>query len=142
MTMPPQPPGTARPPADDATVGVLVSRMTEQISQLVREEFRLAQLETTRKAKKLGLGAGLFGGAGLVAVYGVGALVAAAIMGLAAAVPGWLAAVIVAVVLFAIAGLLALVGKKDVQAGAPPVPRDAMHSVRTDIETIKESARR
>jgi Putative Actinobacterial Holin-X, holin superfamily III len=141
MTMPSQTPGTASA-ADDATVGVLVSRLTEQISQLVRDEFRLAQLETTRKAKKLGVGAGLFGGAGLVAVYGLGALVAAAILGLAAAVPGWLAAVIVGVALFAVAGLLALVGKKDVQAGTPPMPRGAMASVRTDIETIKESARR
>jgi hypothetical protein len=141
MTMPSQTPGAASV-ADDATVGVLVSRLTEQVSQLVRDEFRLAQLETTRKAKKLGLGAGLFGGAGLVAVYGLGALVAAAIMGLAAAIPGWLAAVIVGVALLAVAGVLAMVGKRDVQAATPPMPRQAVASVRTDIETIKESARR
>jgi Putative Actinobacterial Holin-X, holin superfamily III len=121
----------------DQSAGELMSRFSKDISTLIRDELRLAQAETTAKAKRLGLGAGLFGGAGLVAVFGIGALVAAAILGLATVVDAWLAAIIVGVALFAVAGLLALVGKKDVQAGSPPVPTEAIDGVKSDIHAIK-----
>jgi Putative Actinobacterial Holin-X, holin superfamily III len=126
----------------DASTGELISRLTEQISTLVRDEARLAQAEVTQKAKRLGLGAGLFGGAGLFAFFGLAVLISAAVLGLAEAVPGWLAAVIVAVVLFAVAGVLALVGKKDVQQGSPPVPTQAIASTKADIATVKKAASR
>jgi hypothetical protein len=135
----------AQPPApgpENASTGQLIGQLTEQISRLVRDEARLAQAEVTQKAKKLGVGAGLFGGAGLVAFFGLAALIAAAVLALALVVPAWLAALIVAVLLFAVAGVLALVGKKDVQKGSPPVPTEAISSIRTDIATVKESARR
>ena len=134
---------TAPPPApEDASTGQLIGQLTEQISRLVRDEARLAQAEVTQKAKRLGVGAGLFGGAGLFAFFGLAVLIAAAVLALALVLPGWLAALIVAVVLFAVAGVLALVGKKDVEKGTPPVPTEAMASTRTDIQTVKESARR
>src|ERR1700709_738305 len=79
----------------DASTGELSSSLTEQLGTLVRDEVRLAQAEVTQKAKRLGIGAGLFGGAGLVALLGVGALVTAAIFGLANVMPGWLAAIVV-----------------------------------------------
>src|SRR5215218_3281995 len=104
----------------DASTGQLISRLTEQISTLVRDEVRLAQVEVTQKAKRLGVGAGLFGGAGLVAILGLNALITAAILGLANVLPGWLAAIIIAVVLFAVAAVLALIGRKDVLQAAPP----------------------
>ena len=131
-----------QPEPENASTGQLISQLTEQISRLVRDEARLAQAEVTQKAKRLGVGAGLFGGAGLVAFFGLAALITAAILALALVLPGWLAALIVAVVLFAVAGVLALVGKKDVQKGSPPVPTEAIASVKTDIATMKESARR
>jgi hypothetical protein len=131
-----------QPVPENASTGQLISQLTEQISRLVRDEARLAQAEVTQKAKKLGVGAGLFGGAGLVAFFGLAALITAAILALALVLPDWLAALIVAVVLFAVAGVLALVGKKDVQKGSPPVPTEAISSVKTDIATVKESARR
>jgi hypothetical protein len=131
-----------QPPPESASTGQLISQLTEQISRLVRDEARLAQAEVTQKAKKLGVGAGLFGGAGLVAFFGLAALITAAILALALVLPDWLAALIVAVVLFAVAGVLALVGRKDVQKGSPPVPTEAISSVKTDIATVKESARR
>jgi hypothetical protein len=131
-----------QPAHENASTGQLISQLTEQISRLVRDEARLAQAEVTQKAKKLGVGAGLFGGAGLVAFFGLAALITAAILALALVLPDWLAALIVAVVLFAVAGVLALVGKKDVQKGSPPVPTEAIASVKTDIATMKESARR
>ena len=131
------------PPApEEASTGQLIGQLTEQISRLVRDEARLAQAEVTQKAKRLGVGAGLFGGAGLFAFFGLAVLIAAAVLALALALPGWLAALIVAVVLFAVAGVLALVGKKDVDKGAPPVPTEAIASTKADIATVKESARR
>src|ERR1700709_5581 len=98
----------------DASTGELISSLTEQLGTLVRDEGRLAQAEVTQKAKRLGIGAGLFGGAGLVALLGLNALITAAILGLASVLPGWLAGILIAVVLFAVAAVLALIGKKDV----------------------------
>ena len=134
---------TAPPPApEDASTGQLIGQLTEQISRLVRDEARLAQGEVSQKAKRLGVGAGLFGGAGLFAFFGLAVLIATAVLALALVLPAWLAALIVAVVLFAVAGVLALVGRKDVEKGTPPVPTEAIASTKEDIATVKESARR
>jgi uncharacterized membrane protein YqjE len=133
---------TAPPPASEPSTGQLVSDLTTQISQLVRDEARLAQVEVTQKAKRLGIGAGFFGGAGLFAFFGLAALITTAILLLDLVLPAWLAALIVTVVLFAVAGVLALIGRKDVQKGSPPVPTEAIASTKTDIQTVKESARR
>ncbi len=135
---------TAATPADpaDASTGQLVTQLTEQISRLVRDEARLAQAEVTQKAKRLGIGAGLFGGAGLFAFLGLAVLVATAVLALDLALPAWLAALIVAVVLFLVAGVLALVGKKDVEKASPPVPTQAIAGVQADIATVKQGLSR
>jgi uncharacterized membrane protein YqjE len=143
----PAPGGASRaetPPPDPSTAstGELIGSLTEQITTLVRDEVRLAQAEVTQKAKRLGLGAGLFGGAGLVAVLGLNALVTAVILGIATALPGWVAGVIVAVVLFAVAGVLALLGKRDVQKAGPPLPTQALDGLRTDIATVRQGVSR
>jgi hypothetical protein len=133
----------ATPPApENASTGQLIGQLTEQIARLVRDEARLAQAEVTQKAKRLGVGAGLFGGAGLFAYFGLAVLIATAVMALALVLPGWLAGLIVAVVLFAIAGVLALVGKKDVEKGSPPVPTQAIAGVQADIATVKNGIAR
>lgn len=129
-------------PAEAASAGELVSRLSQQLTTLVRDEMRLAQAELTQKGKKAGIGVGLFGGAGVVALYGGGALVAAAIIALSLAVTAWLAAVIVAIVLFVVAGVLALVGKKEVSAATPPLPQEAIAGLKADVATVKESAHR
>src|SRR4051812_46785912 len=139
--------GATRAPAPvaepgDASTGQLIGQLTEQISRLVRDEARLAQAEVTQKAKRLGVGAGFFGGAGLVAFFGLATLITTVILLLALVLPAWLSALVVTVVLFAIAGVLALIGKKDVQQGSPPLPNQAIESTKTDIQTVKESARR
>ena len=126
----------------DRSVGDLVQRLSEQTATLVREELRLAQVELQQKGKRAGIGAGMFGGAGLVALYGVGALIAAAILLIATAVEPWIAAVIVGVVLLAVGGLLALTGKKQVDRATPPKPERAIESIQKDVEHVKESARR
>jgi VIT1/CCC1 family predicted Fe2+/Mn2+ transporter len=123
-------------------VGELVKQASDQISQLVRQEMRLAQAEMKQKGKRFGLGGGLFGGAGLVAFLGLQALVATAVIALDLVWPLWLSALVVMVVLFAVAAILAVVGKKQIKQGAPPAPQQAVDNVKADIAQIKESAHR
>src|ERR671937_1011354 len=130
-------PGTV---PDDATVAELVKRLSEQTSRLAREEVELAKAELATKGKRAGQGAGMFGGAGLFGLYALGALTAAAILALATAVAGWLAALIVAVVYGAIAGVLALTGKTKVAQATPPVPEQATESVKEDVRWAKTHA--
>lgn len=129
-------------PRDERPIGQLVQDLSQQTATLVRQELHLAQLEMQQKGKRAGIGAGLFGGAGLVAVLGLGALVAAAILALATAVDPWLGALIVAVVLFVVAGVIALVGKREVTDAVPPVPERTIESVQQDVHEIKERAHR
>ncbi|SHF74881.1 Putative Holin-X, holin superfamily III [Jatrophihabitans endophyticus] len=135
----PRPAGSA---TDDASIGQLASQLSEQVSRLVRDELALAQAETKEKGKKLGVGAGAFGGTAVLALYALGVLIAAAVLGLATAVDAWLAAVIVGVVLLLIAGVLALVGKSNVSKASPPVPTDAIHSVQADVDAVKGAVKR
>ena len=123
----------------DPSTGELVSRLSNEVSQLVRDELRLAQAEMRGKAKKAGIGAGMFGAAGLLALYGGGVLITTAILALALAVDAWLAALIVGVVLLAAAGVAALLGKQRVHEAAPPVPSRAVDSVKRDIETVRHA---
>lgn len=141
MSMHASDPATDRAGAAPST-GELVSRMTEEISILVRDEIRLAQLEITAKAKKTGTGLGLFGGAGLFAWFGLGALVAAAILGLATVLDAWLAALIVGAALLLIAGIVGLLGRKEVAQAGPPLPETAIAEAKADVRAVKQAARR
>ena len=105
--------------AAEPATGELINRLTQQSTELIRSEIRLAQAEMTQKAQKAGLGVGLFGGAGIVALYGGGTLIATIVLALSLLLDPWLAALIVTVVLFLVAGVLALVGKKQVGRAAP-----------------------
>jgi MFS family permease len=125
----------------EASVAELVKQLSEQSSRLARQEVELAKAELSVKGKRAGQGAGMFGGAGLFGLYALGALTAAAILALATAVAGWLAALIVAVVYGAIAGVLALTGKNKVAAATPPVPEQATESVKEDVRWAKSRAR-
>lgn len=127
--------------ADDASISELVQQLSEQTSLLARQEVELAKAEMTIKGKRLGIGAGAFGGAGLVALFGLGALTAATILLLATAMTAWLAASIVAVVYLAVAGVLALVGKSKVEGATPPLPERAVASVKQDVEETRSRAK-
>lgn len=131
-----------RTQADDRSLGDLTRDLSEQTALLVRKELALATAEIREKGKHAGVGAGLFGGSAAFGFYALGALIAAAILGLSEALDGWLAALIVAVALAAIAGVAALAGKRELEEGLPPAPEQAQHEVATDVETVKESARR
>jgi len=126
--------------ASEASMAELVRQLSDQTTLLARQEVALAKAELAEKGKRAGVGAGMFGGAGLVGAYAVGAFVAAAILGLATAVDGWLAAVIVGLVLAAVAGVLALVGKNRVHEATPPLPEEAISSAKQDVETVKARA--
>jgi hypothetical protein len=123
--------------SDEPSTGELVARLSNEMSQLLRDEFRLAQLEVSGKAKRAGLGAGFLGVAGLLALYGVGALIGTAILALALAMDAWLAALIVAVVLLAAAGVAALLGKRRVEEAAPPVPTMAVENLKRDVDAVR-----
>ena len=130
----------AEPTTDDKPVGDLVQDAAQQTALLVRQELALAQLEMKEKGKRAGIGAGLFGGAGVVALYGLGALIAAIVLVLGTAIEPWIAALIVAVVLFVIAGILALTGKKEVEQATPAAPEQAIASTKRDIDEVKRKA--
>jgi nitrate/nitrite transporter NarK len=123
-------------------VGDLVQRASQQLSQLVRDEMRLAQAEMTEKGKRFGKGGGLFGGAGLMGVLTLQALVATAIAALSLAVDVWVAALIVTGVLAAVTAVMAALGKQQVSKASPPAPEQTVDSVKADAAEIKERAQR
>jgi hypothetical protein len=125
----------------DKPLGELVQDLSRQTSTLIRQEMRLAQAELTEKGRHAGKGAGMFGGAGLLALYGVGALIAAAVLGLATVLEPWIAAAAIGAGLLLVAGILALTGKKELEEAGPPKPEQAIDSVQRDIETVKARAR-
>lgn len=133
----------ARPSAvHERSTGDLVKLLSEQVSVLVRDELKLTQMEMTRKGKQAGVGAGMLGGGGLIALYGVGCLIACAIIAISGVVAAWLAALIVGAALLAVAAAAALLGKARLQKSTPPVPEEAVARIKTDVEVIKERARR
>ncbi|MDX6691009.1 MAG: hypothetical protein QOG15_2466 [Solirubrobacteraceae bacterium] len=122
----------------DRSVSDLLQQLSQQTQTLVRDEMRLALLELQDKGKRAGIGAGLFGAGGLVALFGVGTLIATIVLLLATALDAWLAALIVAVALLGLAGLLALGGKKEIEQAIPPAPTQAIESTKQDVEAVKE----
>jgi hypothetical protein len=127
--------------AHERPLGELVQDLSRQTSTLIRQEIRLAQAELTEKGEHAGKGAGMFGGAGLVALYGVGALITAAILGLATVLEPWIAAAAVGAGLLLVAGILALTGKKELEEAGPPKPEQALDSVEQDIATVRARAK-
>ena len=127
-------------PSTDASTADLLRQLSEQTTRLVRQEVELAKAEVSEKGKRAGIGAGMFGGAGIFALYAFGALTAAIIAALSLAIATWLAALIVAVVYGAVAAVLALTGRTKVQQAMPPVPQDSVDSVKEDVQWTKTRA--
>jgi hypothetical protein len=135
--------GGAQPPASqERSTGDLVKSLSEQVSVLIRDELKLAQLEMTRKGKQAGMGIGMLGGSGVIALYGVGCLLACSIIALSGVVAAWLAALIVGAALLAAAAAAALAGRGRLHKATPPVPEQTVDSIKTDVEEIRERARR
>src|SRR5829696_501848 len=126
------------PRLTDQPIGELLQQASQHTATLVRQEIRLAQLELKEKGRHAGIGAGLLGGGGVAALLGLMALVIAAIAALSLGLPVWAASLIVAVTLFAVAGVLALTGKKHVDRAQPPKPEQAIDSAQRDVAQVSE----
>lgn len=129
-------------PASDMPAGELTARLVEQVRQLVHDEFELARIEGIKRAKRIGLGVGMFGGAGMLAFFGTACLIASAVIGLANVARPWFAAIVVGVVCFVVGGLVALPGKRGFVAKHPPVPRDTAASLKADAQALRDAANR
>ena len=125
----------------DRSLADLARQLSLQTTELGRVEVELAKAELAEKGKRAGIGAGMFGGAGVVGLYAVGALTAALILALATAVDGWLAALIVGVVYAGLAGALALMGRGKVQQATPPVPEQAVETTKEDVDMVRTRAK-
>ena len=145
MVTPPDPVGPNVPPVPgstatsgaDPTTGELVSQLSTAMSRLVRDELKMAQLEVSGKAKKAGIGIGMFGAAGVIALYGLAALLTTIVLALALVIDAWLAALIVTVVLFVVAGIAALLGKKRVTEASPALPTQTVANVKEDVDAVR-----
>jgi Putative Actinobacterial Holin-X, holin superfamily III len=125
----------------DQPIGELLKQLSQETSTLVRQELELAKAEMSQKGKKAGVGAGMLGGAGVSGLLFLGALTAT-IMGLLdTAMKFWLAALIVTILWAAVAGVLALQGRKKLQDAGPPVPEQAQDSVKEDVQWAKTRSR-
>lgn len=129
-----------RTPVSEASTGQLMAQAMEDVSTLIRDELQMAKQDLATTGKKVGVGAGLFGLAGTLALYGLGALIATIILAIAEGLEPWIAAAIVTAVLFVAAGVAALVGKSSIStAGDPPAAR--VESVKADIDTATHGAK-
>jgi uncharacterized membrane protein YqjE len=118
-------------------MGELFKQLSDDLSTLVRQELKLAQVEMTEKGKKAGVGVGMFGGAGVVALLALGSLTACLIAALATGMETWIAALIVTVLYGAAAGVLALNGTSRVAEATPPVPEQTVETVKEDVQWAK-----
>ncbi|MHA6513330.1 phage holin family protein [Tessaracoccus sp. Z1128] len=105
--------------AEDRSLGEIASDLIDNATTLIRQEVELAKVEAKQSASKAGKGAGMLAGAGVTAFLGLIALTLALWWGLAVlmgtrAEPalGW-SGVIVAVLWFAVAAILAVAGKNE-----------------------------
>jgi hypothetical protein len=133
---------THTPDLEQASTGQLAGRLSEQVSRLVRDEIALAKLEAKQKASKLGIGIGMFAASGALVLLATLCGLTAAILGIANVVQAWLAALIVAGALFALAGVLALAGRAGVRRGTPPVPTAAVDNAKADVAAVRQAVRR
>jgi uncharacterized membrane protein YqjE len=122
----------------ELSTGDLVAQLSKQVSRLVRDELRLAQVELQQKGKRAGLGAGLAGAGGVLALLGLAAVELAAIVALALVLPLWAAALIIGGGVLLLAAILGWGGARQVKRGVPPIPEQAIASVQRDAQVIKE----
>jgi hypothetical protein len=121
----------------EQSMGELFKELSNDLSTLVRQELRLAQAEMTEKGKKAGIGAGMFGGAGVIGLLALGTLSACLIAALSEGMDVWLGALIVTVIYAGLAGVFALRGKQRLSTATPPVPEETIETVKEDVQWAK-----
>jgi Putative Actinobacterial Holin-X, holin superfamily III len=125
----------------DQSIGELVNELASETSTLVRQELDLAKAEMTERGRQASKGAAMFGAAAAAGLLAAGALTACLIAALDLVTATWLAAVIVAVAYGAVAGALAMTGRKQIREATPPVPEQAIDSVKEDVQWAKTRTR-
>ena len=126
------------PPERQASTGELVRQLSEQVSSLVRDELKMARLELARKGRFAGLGMGMYGASGLVALYAIACLLAAAIIAIAGVIRPWLAALIVGLVLAVVSAVAALMGRSRMRRATPPTLEQAVEGTKADVGEVRE----
>jgi|1186.fasta_scaffold90301_2 hypothetical protein len=126
----------------EMTIAELLERLSGQTSRLVRQEAALAREELMTKASRAGMGTMLFGTAGLIAVYGVGAVIAGIVAALVTGLPPWASALIIGVALLPASGVMVVLGRRRLRRVLPLTPKTAAERLRTDAGAIVESARK
>jgi uncharacterized membrane protein YqjE len=121
----------------DRPIGELLKQLANETTTLVRQELDLAKAEMREKAGKAGPGFGMWGAAGATGLLSLGSLTAFLILALDGAMPNWLAALIVALVWAAVAGVLYLRGKRRVEEAGSPVPEKTIETVKEDVQWAK-----
>lgn len=124
------------------SVFALLADIPTLVTDLVQREIELVKTELVAKFKAIGIGAGFLVGAVVVLLGMLGVLLTAAILALSLVMPGWLAALLVALVLLILAVVLGLVGYRILMRGVPPVPTEALDSIRRDLRAIKGIGKR
>lgn len=136
-----QPKAAGQAATPEHSASELVKQAAEQVSVLVRDELKLAQAEMTSKARNAGQGMGMLGGGALIALYGVACLIACAVIAISHVLQAWLSALIVGAILLAVAAVVSATGRQHMKKATPPVPTEAVESVKTDVEEIREKVR-
>jgi hypothetical protein len=124
----------------DRSLATLFSELTQETISLFRKEIQLARSELTDKARQAGRGAAEIAAGAVVLLAALGALTAAAILGLAHVVQPWLAALIVGGVLLLIGGVALASGLSNVRTGNL-APRRTMDTLRDNTRWAKEQLR-
>ncbi|WP_027587058.1 phage holin family protein [Acidipropionibacterium thoenii] len=125
--------------SSEESIPEILVRIPDQLTDLIRSEFKLARAEMTETAKRSGQAAGLMSAGGFLAAFGFAALLATLILLLALVVPAWAAAGIVTAVLFLAALIAVLVGRNRIKQ-VSVAPQRAVDNVKQDVEQIKEGA--
>ena len=125
----------------DRPVAELLKQLSQETTTLVRQELELAKAEMAQKGKRAGVGAGMLGGAGVAALLALGALTACLILLLDRVMPAWLAALLVALLWAAVAGVLAFLGRERMREAGPPKPEQTVESLSEDVEAAKAGVR-
>lgn len=119
------------------SVFALIGELPGIITTLIRDEIEQIKRELVTRLKSAGIGIALFAGAAVFLYFAAFPLLAAAVFGIAEALPLWLSALIVGVALLLVAVVLVLVGISRLKKGVPPVPKEAVDSVKDDVKAFR-----
>src|SRR5947199_10241667 len=125
----------------DNSVGELLRQLSQETTTLVKQELDLAKAEMSEKGRQAGVGAGLFGGAGVSGLLALIFLSLAIVAAIDTATYAWLAALSVGVLWAVAAAVLALQGREKVQQAVPPAPEQAIESTKEDVQWAKTQAK-